>query len=171
MVIYASLIFRNVASHMDSQKKLVEKWLLHATRKAHAHAICAQRAHFYHNAIGIPSVALSAIVGAAVFAELQSSGFINQIVVLIMVLAAGVLTSLQTFLNFGEKEQLHRSANQKYSFARRRLDKVIYQSDAIESHQTDEIERLLNEAQEVSPPIPNRTWNLVEKKIPDASSL
>lgn len=150
---------------VTDRKTLLEKWLLHATRKAYAHASCAQRSRTWRRIIGVPSVLLSAIVGTAVFAELENSEVIGRFTVIVMVLCSAALTSLQTFFNYGEVEQVHKAADKKYSQVRRKLDRNLADVNKVTEDGLKLIEQMLNEASEIEPSIPDKVWEKMERKI------
>ena len=148
----------------EKSEKLLKDWLLHATRKAHAHVKCAGRSRFYRNLIGIPSVVLSAIVGTAVFAEIQNNAdTAYKAWVIFAVLLAAVLTSLQTFFNFGEKEQAHLIAGKRYAQVRRMIEKNIALQLSSQKD-LDAVEAALNDAKDIEPGILDSVWAVVESK-------
>lgn len=154
---------------VNQKVELLNKWLLHTTRKANAHASCAHRSRRWRQAIGIPSVVLSAIVGTAVFSELETTGGIGHGLVIALVLCSAVLTALQTFFNYGEVEQVHRVAHKKYSKIRRRIDKSLTGLSATSDDDLVAIEKELDEASEIEPIISDKEWHKVEIKFPTIS--
>lgn len=151
--------------NINNKKELIEKWSLHVTRKSHAHASCAQKSRSNKKLIGVPSVAFSAIVGTAVFSEIQDSDEISKYIIIVLVLTSAILTSLQTFFNFGEVEQVHNLANKKYSQVRRKLDRALSSIEDLTDKEITVIENMMNEASEVEPSIPDKVWNIIVEKI------
>lgn len=143
-------------------KKLLDIWHAHSLRKSHAHASLAAKSRLYRNIIGTPSVILSTIVGTAVFIELQEdtdSPDAVKIIIIAMVLTSASLTALQSFFNFGEREQLHKLAEKKYARTRRHISYLTYKPSDISDRDISEIEKMLNEANETEPSIPDTIWN------------
>jgi len=154
-----------------TQEELIRDWQIRAKRKANAHAQSAARATKFRYLIGVPSVILSAITAAAVFAEIESdpSSEFKLCVVAIIIIAA-VLTSLQTFFNFGESAELHKAASATFSKIRRKTDKALVEvtNQPINKEKVetliDDIEERFNETIEIEPLIPKKIWVNVEKK-------
>ena len=75
--------------------------------------------------LGIPVVIVSTVVGTTVFATISSSPHpAAQILVGILSVTAGILSSLQTFLNFPELAEKHKIAAVKYGGLRREIEQV-----------------------------------------------
>jgi len=71
----------------------------------------------------MPTVALSAVVGTAVFATLQQqSSFWLQFVVGAMSVFAAILTALQSTLRYQELAEKHRGAGAKYNALGREIE-------------------------------------------------
>ena len=93
-----------------------------------------------HRLIGIPVVVVSTIVGTTVFATISSSPHpAAQILVGLLSVTAGVLSSLQTFLNYPELAEKHKVAAVKYGGLRREIEHVA----AFASSPPDELQKFL----------------------------
>jgi hypothetical protein len=63
----------------------------------------------WHYGLGVPATILAAIAGTTVFANLTKSFSYNaRLTVVIISVATAVLSTLQTFLNFGKRSEEHR---------------------------------------------------------------
>lgn len=84
---------------------------------------CANFFSSLHLVLGLPSVALSIVVGTAVFVSIskESTGS-TKIVLGLVSLGAAVLSSLQTFLRYAERAERHRTTGAKYGAMKRRLE-------------------------------------------------
>ena len=72
---------------------------------------------------GIPNVAISAVVATSIFSTLSVDAHIEwRIATGVIALAGVIFTSLQAFLNFGDKAEKHKSSGAKYAGIRRELD-------------------------------------------------
>ena len=74
--------------------------------------------------LGVPSVALSAAAGTALFATLQkkSTSVGLRLAIGLVSVLAGVLAALQTFLGYGERADRHRAAASAYGAVRREIE-------------------------------------------------
>lgn len=110
----------------DSSIELLKRWQ-RAIRICHkAHIRSAAHMNRRNRAMGIIVVILSTIVGTSVFATLDSSPEVwVKIIVGILSVTAAVFAGLQTFLNYSEKEEMHKQASQKYGSLRRELEEML----------------------------------------------
>ncbi|NHF58038.1 DUF4231 domain-containing protein [Flavobacteriaceae bacterium TP-CH-4] len=113
-------------SQKGNTSELLQKWQ-YAIRICHkAHIRSAAHMNRRHRVLGIVVVILSTIVGTSVFATLDSSPKTwVKILVGFLSVAAAVFAGLQTFLNYSEKEEMHRVASQKYGALRREIEEFL----------------------------------------------
>jgi hypothetical protein len=114
--------------------------------------------------LGIPVVALSAIVGTSLFASVSGDGAAVGIAIAAgtVSLIAGVLASVQTFLRFGERAEQHRVAAERWAAARREIEKVrsLPPEQVGDAKQLlDDIKARMDEAADKSPAMPKRRWS------------
>ena len=116
-------------SDRDQQRpeySLLVAWLQRAHFVLDAHHTAAGFLDRRHYWLGIPSIALSTLVGTAIFASLQANpGVIVQIIVGLASVSAAVLASLQTFLRFSERAEKHRVAGVRYGAIMRELEELL----------------------------------------------
>lgn len=94
------------AAIIDEAKRIEEN--CQHTAKGHFEA--AQFWSDFHLCVGIPSVVLAGIAGAAAFAKIDQNNIVAGILSLIVV----VLTSITTFLNPKDRSNSHLSAGNNY---------------------------------------------------------
>jgi hypothetical protein len=111
---------------MTDKKTLVTQWL-HGLSLLHREHFAAAKACEQKNIyLGIPVIVLSAIVGSAVFASIQSASTTNtKIIVGTLSIAAAIFSGLQTFLKFSERAERHKITATKYGMLRRELEQAI----------------------------------------------
>jgi len=114
--------------------------------------------------LGIPVVALSAIVGTSLFASVSGDGAAVGIAIAAgtVSLIAGVLASVQTFLRFGERAEQHRVAAERWAAARREIEKLrsLPPEEVGDARQLlDDIKARMDEAADKSPAMPKRRWS------------
>lgn len=112
---------------MDPQERL-ERWRNGIKIAHNSHKQAAVRYCRYGRLLGIPVVILSAVVGTTVFTSISSPSEYSttlQIFAGILSMAATVLSSLHTFLNYGEVSERHREASVKYGNLRREVEQVL----------------------------------------------
>jgi hypothetical protein len=100
----------------NNARRVLEQWYERASVVAVGHYRAALRYSRFHFWIALPTVALSALVGTAVFATLQQqSCFWLQLGVGAMSVLAAILTALQSTLSYQELAEKHRAAGAKYN--------------------------------------------------------
>jgi hypothetical protein len=96
---------------------------------ARAYSLAADRARRLHLGVGIPLIALSGIAGAASLANLAHVDQHGPILLLATTVAsvmAGILASLQTFLDFGGEARAHAATKQRLYALNRRIDHLSF---------------------------------------------
>jgi hypothetical protein len=110
----------------DDATALLRQWL-YGIRISHvghrrAATVFARRARI----LGVSATLASAVVGTTVFASLSESADQRLLVIAaILSVVAVIMSSLQTFLNYGELVAAHRSAGTGYAALRRRVDQIV----------------------------------------------
>jgi hypothetical protein len=113
----------DASSQWRESGKLLAKWQERARTNQLQHYAAAQYFGNAHNAIGIPAVILSTIVGTTVFATLQKQVTLGvQIGVGAISVLAAALAALQTFLRYSERAEKHRATAAAYAAVRHRLE-------------------------------------------------
>ena len=151
---------------MTNPETLLSDWLVRAKRKTNAHTASASRFEFLHLVVGIPSVMLSAVTGTAVVAQqtAKEPGDWTWWIVLLVV-AAAILTSLQTFLNFGARAKHHKTIAAEFSVLRRKLQFAI-DTGTSDKEEIKQLGEMFDDITADEPIIPSRIWREVEKKYP-----
>ena len=115
--------FYETLDHMNTHKDVLDDWYQRVSATQRAHYLSAD--HFGRRKywLGIPAVILSTVVGTSVFATLQKQpAAALQIAVGLGSVFAALLTSLQTFLGYGERAEKHRISGAKYGALGRELE-------------------------------------------------
>ena len=152
---------------MANTETLLSDWLVRAKRKANAHTSSASYYEFLHKVIGIPSVIFSAITGTAVVAQQTAKDPSDWTwwIVSLVVLAA-ILSSLQTFLDYGSRAKQHKATASAFSVLRRKIQSAIDYNSAANKSEIDSLGSLFDDITSNEPIIPAKIWKEVEKKYP-----
>jgi hypothetical protein len=151
---------------VDDVLALATQYRLRAHAKARSHWLAAKDADRLHTFLGVPVVALSAIVGSAVFATISARPDPPwQIATGMLSVAAGVLAAIQTFFRPAERADHHRRAAAGYAALHRsfKLFDLEHRSDR-QGRDTalDELRRRLTQFDELekqSPDLPDRLYD------------
>jgi len=137
---------------------LVDSWRQRARTYQKAHYDAAERLHRRNYQIGVPVMALSAIVGTSVFATISSDLAVwSRVVVGIVSIAVAVLSALQTFFRFAERAEKHREAAIRYGVINRELERLrTFPPSGQEDARSIlvQVEQKLNELAQNTPAIP-----------------
>lgn len=147
--------------------ELIYQWQFRSHRVQLAHYECARRFEKLHLRLGLPAIALSAVVGTAVFSSLEKSTSTTlQIVVGLLSVLAAVLTGLQTFLRYGELAEKHRLAGARFANLKHRIELLMIRPDAPDvADQLVTIEETWAKLREESPSLPSTVWKRIEREV------
>lgn len=110
----------------ENVETLLKDWLRRTREAQGVHYETAKQLSKRNLWFGIPVVVLSSLVGTSVFASLaKNPGVAITILVGLLSVTVVVFSSLQTFLNFSERAEKHRSVGAKYGSIRRELEEII----------------------------------------------
>jgi hypothetical protein len=146
-------------------RDLLKEWRDRAEATAKTHYAMANRYSRRNMVLGVPVVALTALVGTSVFATLQET--LNtrmRIAAGVAIVAAAVLASLQTFFNYSEKAEKNRAAAELWSAIRREIAEMLALHPTNEATRRDPKEYLdklrarMDETSAESPEMPDRLW-------------
>lgn len=147
--------------------ELIEQWRFRSHRVQLGHYECARRFERFHLWLGLPAIALSTIVGTAVFSSLGKSADVKlQIMVGLLSVLAAVLTGLQTFLRYGELGEKHRLAGARFANLKHRIELLMTQPDGPEvASQLAKIEEAWAQLREESPSLSSTVWKRIEQEV------
>jgi hypothetical protein len=139
---------------------------IYVRRRDNAHFQMALKLHRRERLLGIPVVILSAVVGTAIFATLQTNTSITwQIATGLLSVTAGVLAALQTFFSFAREGERHEAASALCARLWRRLQIFIltYESGEFSRAQClEEYKGILSEMDQLDasdrPRISTKEW-------------
>jgi hypothetical protein len=148
---------------------LLGRWLLRCRVALAAYNRATTRAVAAERRLGIPSVALSALVATSVFVTLESDPAVGwRIATGVVAVAATVLTALQTFLRQEERAEQFREAARSYGRLRRRIELAMLfppGTTAEASAVLDDLAGALAEAARGKPNVPQSVWDRADYKI------
>lgn len=129
-----------------------------------------ERLHFW---IGTPAIILSTVVGTAVFASLSEqidSGNLLWTKLLFGFLSvfSTVLISLQTFLNYSDKAEKHKSSGAKHAHLKHKIELLALippKDDNELKEKLEEIEDEWDAIRKESLNFPIRIWKKIEKNM------
>ena len=111
---------------MDGTNKLLEEWIFRIRRAQQAHYESATHFARLNYWLGVPAIALSAVVGTSVFAALGKETAISiKIAVGVASVTAAILMALQTFLSYSERAEKHRTVATRYGIMRREIERKL----------------------------------------------
>lgn len=150
-------------------RELLQEWHVGVRIFHIAHSKGASYFSRMHTKLGIPVIVLTALVGTTVFATLESSTLLFiKIGVGLLSVTAAILASLQTFLGYGERSERHKLAAFKYGALRRDIELFIATAppdDAKIRSFTEDFRTRWDMADNESPPIPQRFYDIAAKKV------
>ncbi len=150
------------------QADLLRHWRFRIHRVQTGHYEAGRRYDRLHLVLGVPAIAVSALVGTAVFGSLatEKQNIVITIVVGLFSVAAAVLASLQTFLKYSELAERHKLAGARFADLKHKIELIAVfrppDADALRSLLA-EVEEEWERVREESPNIPARIWNRIEK--------
>jgi len=112
-------------SDWQSVDGLISDWLEEVCLNQVNHARASRYYNWLHYTFGAPVVICSSIVGTAAFTQLhqQANDKIRVMAGLLSVVSV-VLSSLQTFLGFGERAEKHRALGAGYERVRKEIEEL-----------------------------------------------
>ena len=105
---------------------LVLEWIRRARESQIGHYSMADRLTACGRRLGLAVIGITAATGTSAFLSLVATAVSPDVRIVIGMtsLSAAVLASLQTFLRYGERAELHRRAGAQYGAVRRRLEAI-----------------------------------------------
>jgi hypothetical protein len=139
--------------------QLLLGWLIHAHRGRDRHDIAARVYESRRSLFGVLAVALSAAVGTSVVASVgtDSAPAWARAIVGLLSVAAAVLGSLQTYLDYAGRAERHRRAAGNYKAVIRQIEELLAGRRTgadISVQLLDEIRRRLDTLEDEMPVVP-----------------
>jgi hypothetical protein len=148
-------------------RQLIQGWLIHARKGWKKQEGAARRLESQYRRVGVASIVLSAVVGASLFASLETMFEPwGRIIAGIVSIAASVLASLLTFHQYEERTEKHRAAGASYKAALRKLEKLhaVPNSSKMEQEKLSQIEEEFAALEKLAPVIPEDINRDVEER-------
>ena len=137
----------------NTSAQLVLSWLQRCRESQFAHYEMASLYSKKNGSLGIPVIAINALVSASIFATfLESDNSYIRIIALGLSLVAIVLSALHTYLKFSDKAESHRVAGAEYAAARRKLE-ILHTAGVVSASVLQETEKVISELALKSPNI------------------
>ncbi|MFJ9830550.1 SLATT domain-containing protein [Streptomyces sp. NPDC101169] len=149
---------------------LLSAWFRRARESQMSHYAAAMRCTSVNRWLGVPSAVFSAAAGTTLFATAQRSNSptVIQIAAGIVVLAAGTLSALQTFLGLSERAEKHLATGAAYGSLRREIEELQVlrptRIDDLRSTLTA-IRRKLDDISATAPSTPEGVWKKAQRDI------
>ncbi len=163
----------------DELKPLAEA-MFQAARKSHyAHNTEAETLNSKNQVLGTSAAILAAISGASALSHLSAlPGWETYKPAIetgqgVVALAAALLSTLQTRLNYSKLAEMHRHSAVEYGAIRRNLKTMFHMPLRMRDDPRsyfDEIQKELHDLASKSLQISGRVWNVTEKRLKDDSS-
>lgn len=155
-------------------EKLATDWFRRCRESQKVHYDYASLLEKRHLCFGVPAIALSAIVGTAVFSTWGTSSKFEWIRILFGLLSmlVSAITALQTFLNLSDRAAKHKIAGASYGAIRRELELLKTLPPKKEDEMYDAIRTIkskMDELAENSPGIPSNFKKKIDEKLKSKS--
>lgn len=139
---------------------LVLEWLRRARNSQSRHYAMADRLANSGRYLGLGVIAITSLTGTSAFLSLIATAVSPALRVIIGLtsISAAVLATLQTFLRYSERAELHRRAGAQYGAVRRRLEALHAKGSLLDYEREVALARdELDLIAQCSPHLPRRT--------------
>jgi hypothetical protein len=149
---------------------LLRHWRFRVHRVQTGHYEAGRRYDRLHLSLGIPAIAVSALVGTAVFSSLAGDdrGVLITISVGMLSVTSAVLSGLQTFLQFPDLAERHKLAGARFADLKHKIELIaVFQpaDHGMLKTQLSEVEQEWEKVREESPNIPAKIWDRIERTM------
>ncbi len=151
---------------VQGQHKLLNQWLNGLAILHKCHFTAATSFERKNILLGIPVIVISAIVGSAAFASIETeANMITKIVVGVLSISAAIAASLQTFLKYSERAEKHKIAATSYGVLRRELEQSLAMAESrpITVEFMDSIRSRWDDLDKETPTLSEEIYNSVQK--------
>jgi hypothetical protein len=133
-----------------------------------AHYLASDSNELNNKLLGVPVVVITAVVGTTIFGTLESDpDLYARIAAGIFSIAAAVLASLQTYLNFGSRAAKHKEAGASYAAMWRAFDflyvEVTTKGEAFNAEALENLKKHIDRLNEIaleSPNVPDNAYKI-----------
>jgi hypothetical protein len=160
---------RNVEKWTPEVEQLLREWHRRMFACQYAYYTEAERLRRWHLWLGIPAIALSTVVGTAVFATLENQqiSISARVAVALVSVAAAILAGLQTFLRLAESASAHAAAGDWYAAIKRDIEELQVLPREDRGHPKaclDALRKEINKAGQKSPELRETLWMKAAKR-------
>ncbi|OLY91198.1 hypothetical protein SAMN05444008_11272 [Cnuella takakiae] len=154
-----------------TKDELLRRWHKRLRETQSSHYEAAKPLGSLNYKLGVPVVILTTFVGTSVFATLSKDVNIYfKIATGLISVAAAVLSSIQTFLRFNERAELHRSTAAQAGSIRRLVEEIIASGnlDDLSREEISKIRERIDKLSENAPSIKAKTWEKTKKILAES---
>ena len=147
--------------------RLLQDWRKRVYAAQAAYYETGERYRHLNYLLGIPVVIVSSLVGAAIFADIDKVGS-HKLLVGSVSVVAGILSSLQIFLKFGENATLHGAAGDWFAAIRRDIEQLLALPPELRGspkESLDTIRQEMNRAGQKAPELGERLWRRYARRF------
>jgi hypothetical protein len=166
---------------MQGQNELllsVQRYRHNAAVVSRAHFMAWERYSRRNRLFGGTVVAMTALVGTAIFGTLQENPDLHwRILAGAISISATVLAALQTYLNFSEQAEKHKEAGNGYAEIRRQFDllaiEMAQKNSDYNTQAMTEFKRIVSELDKLSkksPSVPDKIYDTARVQAEAAAS-
>lgn len=149
----------------ENAQALLSGWMRRARDAQVRHYAMADRLSAYGRRLGLAVIGITALTGTSSFLSLATNAVAPElrVVVGLTSMGAAVLASLQTFLRYTERADLHRRAGARYGAVRRRLEAMhVRDVSGRETAEMTAVRAELDGIAQDAPPVPRRAMRCPE---------
>ena len=152
---------------MDEKRKaLLKKWRSNLRDAQQAHYITSTLYKKLNYWVGIPVISFTVFVGSSLFSELQKHDESKmRIAIGIIGVLAAIMASIQTFLRFPEKAEMHRATAVKFGLLKKEIDKfraIHPDSNRDVDERINEIKQKWDEIVSEAPTVSSKLWSAIK---------
>lgn len=146
----------------EEQDNLITDWFRRVRENQFIHYACGNHFSRLNYWLGVPTIALTTMVGTAVFTSLDNQAIGNyKIIIGIISILASVLAALQTFLGYSQRAEKHRLTASGYAAIRRELELLKTSPIQDTGELTNKLESIkihLDHLAESAQEVPGKIW-------------
>jgi hypothetical protein len=147
--------------------RLLQDWRKRVYAAQTAYYEIGERFRHLNYLLGIPVVIVSSLVGTAIFADISKVDSHRWLIGSVSIVA-GILSSLQTFLKFGENATLHGAAGDWFAAIRRDIEQLLALPAEMRGSPKeclDSIRQEMNKAGQKAPELGERLWKRYARRF------
>lgn len=153
----------------EAQEQLLSEWESDLKLITWSHYQAAASARKYRYYLGVPTVALTALVGTCVFVSIvEDIPVWFEVLIALASILATVLSALQTFMKYSERADEHKEAGSRFAPLVKEIEQAkTFPPEEKENFQAlcDSIRERWDRASALSPTVPPHIWRQNREKL------